>query len=180
MDDKFYVAFTAWGTWAAVIIAFFIAWRQNHSAKQLTSFQLFLQLAAQWDSADMHQKRAQLARSLLANPKTLELDDTVLVFFETLAHMARRRLIDHDLVWTTFSVDLASYWAAIRHYAEHVRKEFTDPTLFEEMEALNKQFTEKDRAKHGAPNTVIGMTEPAIRRFLEWEVRRGEPVASKP
>jgi hypothetical protein len=158
-------------------------WRQNRAAKQLASLQLFLQLAGQWDSWDMHRKRAQLARTLLADRKALRLDDTVLVFFETLAHMVRRDLVDHDLVWTTFWVDVCSYWAAVDHYVCHARREFSDPTLFEEIEWLNKWFMQEDRRLHGASSSRIGVTESAVDHFLQWESCRGDdlvPVSLPP
>lgn len=179
-NSDFYAALTAWAACAAVAAAFVAVWRQNRAAKKLAGLQLFLQIAAQWDSADMQRKRAQLARTLLVDPKALELDDTVLVFVETLAHMTRRGLVDRELVWTTFEVDVSSYWAAVIHYVLYVRDRFSDPTLFEEMEALNKRLLNKERRRHGATASTIGLADSAITDFLRWESRRGEELIQVP
>jgi hypothetical protein len=140
MDESFYIAFKAWGTWAAIGATLFVVWRQIRASKQVASLQLFLQLAAQWDSAVMQRKRARLARRLLADRAAVDLDDTVLVFLETLAHMVKRRLVDRDLVWTTFSIDVSSYWAVVRHYINHEREKTSDPTLFRGLENIEQIF----------------------------------------
>src|SRR6266404_6616600 len=103
-------AITALATWAAVGGTLVAVWRQNRAAKVLARRQLFLQLAAQYDSEYFQQKRAALARKLSNDRTNLDLDDTVLVFFETMAHMEREGMIDSDLVKTTFVVDICSYW----------------------------------------------------------------------
>lgn len=172
VDASFYIAFTAWGTWVAISVTLFVVWRQIRASKQLASLQLFLQLAAQWDSADMQQKRARLARKLLDDPTAVDLDDTALVFLETLAHMVRRRLVDRDLVWTTFSIDVSSYWPVARHYVEHIRQAMSDPTLFEELETLSKSFATNDQVPRGASRSQIGFTPSALESFLEWEAAR--------
>jgi hypothetical protein len=87
MDVTFYTAIIAWGTWAAVACALFAVWWQIRASKQLTSLQLFLQLHAQYESTLMQEKRSQLAQNLLNNKQLLEVDDTILLFFETLGEL---------------------------------------------------------------------------------------------
>lgn len=174
MDQSFYIAFTAWGTWVAISATFFVVWRQIRASKQLASIQLFLQLATQWDSANMQQKRARLARRLLADRAAVDLDDTALVFLETLAHMVKRGLVDRDLVWTTFSIDVSSYRAVVRHYIDYERKRKSDPTLFEELEALSQSFAVHDQVSRGAGESQLGFTRSALESFLQWEACRGE------
>lgn len=176
-----YSAAAAWAAWAAVLAAFVAVWRQNRAAKRLVGVQLFLQIAAQWESVDFQRKRAQLARTLLADRQALEIDETALVFLETLAHMTGRGLLDRELVWNTFSFDVCSYWAAVIHYVRHVRERFSDPTLFEEMEALNKRFLDDgERLRHGETTSTIGLSDSAIGDFLLWESRRGEELVPAP
>jgi len=171
MSDNFYIALTAWGIWASVAMALAALRKQIRAAKELTALQTFLQLAATWESDQMHRKRAQLARTLLANRHAMDLDDSVLVFFETLAHMIRRGIVDRELTWDTFRVDLCGYWSAVEHYARRVRIDLLDPLLFAGMEELSKEFC-SGRPRSSASKNGVMLTDSAIIHFLEWESRR--------
>ena len=122
----------------------------------------------------MQKRRAFLARKLLSDPNTLDIDDTLLVFLETLAHMTSRKLLDRDLVWNTFSIDVCSYWFALKHYVLQIRKDFSDPTWFEEIEALNNSILWKDTPRHGAFDSQVGITHSAVERFLKLEAFRDQ------
>ncbi len=104
MQDQaqLYAAISAYGSWAAVGCALLIVWLQNRSAKRLIGLQLFIQIAAQYDSEDMHRIRAHLADRLLADNQTLELDTSLLVHFENVAILLRRGLLDKELVWNIY------------------------------------------------------------------------------
>jgi hypothetical protein len=181
VNSDLYNAITAGAACAAVAVALIAVWRQNRAVRRLTRQQLFLQMAAQWDSADLQRKRAQLARTLLVDRHTVELDDTVLVFFETLAYMTRRGMTDRDLVWTTFTVDVCSYWGAVAHYVRHVRERFSDPTLVVEMQWLRSSFRQKkERHRRGVSGSQIGVSDAAIEEFLRWESRRGDELIAAP
>lgn len=164
----------ALGTWAAVLCALVAVWLQNRSAKRLTCLQLFLQLAAQYDSDEMQRRRAQLSKKLLQNPKTLDVEDTLLVFFENLALMSRLKLLDRRLVWNSFSVDVCSYWFALKHYVMHVRQVFKDDEFFCEFEELNKRLLRKQ-----APDSQVGMNQASVEQFLNWEALRWDQASQK-
>lgn len=170
MDDKFYMAVTAWGTWAAVVCALFVVWRQNRASKQLANLQLFLQFVTQYESGDMQRRRVKLANQLLSEPTPLNIDDSVLMFFETVAHMTRRKFLDEDCVWNSFGVDIYCYWDAVHFYVLHLRERFSSPGLFEEMEALSNTFLK--RAKE------LGLSRPAVAEFLRLECLRAEDLAT--
>ena len=106
------------------------------------------------------------------NREELNLDDTVLVFFETLAHMERQRIIDPNLVKTTFVVDISGYWQATKHYIMHVRKQFCDDRFFEEMEKLSDRLWREYTALNC--ESKIGAPGDTVRQFLEWEAHRVE------
>jgi len=158
------------GTWALAVIAFLTFVYQTRQTEKLTRLQLCLEFQKQYDSEYMQDRRGALARSLLDNPETCEIDDGILVFFENLSHFEHRGLLDRDMVWNTFSADVISYWAALKHYVEWVREEMRDPTFFEETERLCKEIA-KENKKRGCPETLIGQREE-VRRFLKWEARR--------
>jgi hypothetical protein len=160
------------GTWAAVLVVFIALHLQNRATRELNSQQLFLQFYNQWEAEDMQQRRARLASALLADPTTRDIDDAPLVFLETVAHCARRGLLDHDLVWTTFSVDISNYWFAAQNYVTHVRKSEADPELFRELQTAHDSFTDDQARRKGAERSRVGRDPASVRRFLEWEARR--------
>lgn len=165
------------GTCAAVLAAFLTVWWQIRTSRRLTSLQLFLQLIAQYESTFMHRKRASLAHTLLSDPKTLKLDDTVLMFFETLGHLNRRGFIDLDLVWNSFGVDVCYYWPALRHYVTHIRKGQDDITIFWEFEKMKKRLSIHKPWKGPSPNSLAtDPTSDKVEEFLQWEtLRAGNP-----
>ena len=169
MDERlmFYAAVAAYGTWATVICALVIVWLQNRAAKRLTCLQLFVQLSSQYESADMKASRARLAGALIDNPATLEIDDSILSFFETVATLERKSLLEKDLIWSAFSVDVCCYWQALRHYVLEARENLGDKTLFEEFERLAGRFD--SRSTRMAPHY---RGSDALSRFLEFEKRR--------
>ncbi|MGQ0698866.1 MAG: DUF4760 domain-containing protein [Panacagrimonas sp.] len=172
-----YSAISAWATLAAVFCALLVMWSQNRSAKRLTCLQLFIQLAAQYDSSEMQKVRGRLASELLTTPDAVDLEDTLLVFYENLAILVRRRLLDPDLVGNTFSIDVRCYWLALRHYVAHNRTEYSDQTIFEEFEWLNKNFVCCKRSPLGTQQRPTAFTPEEIHRFLRDESRRGRTRA---
>jgi hypothetical protein len=49
---------------------------------------------------------------IMENPNAELIDDSPLVFLETLSDATDRDAVDFDLMWTTFYIDAASYWTA--------------------------------------------------------------------
>ena len=168
--------------WAAVAVTLLVVWLQNRASKRLTCLQLFVQLAAQYDSADMQRTRASLAAKLRDEPHTFDINDSLLVFYENIAILHRRGLLDSELMINTFSVDVRSYWVALRHYVEYARNfggAYTD--LYTEFEQLNDFFVEDAKAKETAllhrqakPLSAGGLPDEFVRDFLHSETLRGE------
>jgi hypothetical protein len=180
MNESFYMLVTALGTWAVVACALFAVWWQVRSSKQLASLQLFLQLHAQYESPYMQEKRARLAQKLLDNPQMLEVDDTILLFFETSGKLERAKYIDNDLVQNTFGYDVCGYWHALYHYAFHLRHELSDDTIFCEFEDLSKRMSRHKKWEEEAHSSAIRhQTLSAKQEFLLWETRRSNETNTK-
>lgn len=74
----------------------------------------------------------------------------VLGFYENLGHLVRRRALDEMMVWTKFSWELVCYFQCITANGDALavaRTKNGDPTLYEEMEWLNKRFVRTYRRK---------------------------------
>lgn len=171
-----YTAIAAIGSWAAVAAAFLIVMLQNLAAKRLTGLQLFIQVAAQYDSTEMQDQRSSLSRKLLDDPHAVDLNDSLLVFYENLAILIRRKLLDIELARNTFSIDVRSYWQALEHYVTYTRNTFKDPCFFEEFEWLATFFLEHERSDHSYTQiSRVGLDADAVRAFLKHESLRGAP-----
>jgi hypothetical protein len=170
---QLYSLLAACGSWAVAICALVVLRVNVRAAKRNTCLQLFIQLAAQYDSADMQNTRGRLARKLLSDPKTLEIADSLIVFYENLAILVRRKLLDKDLVWNTFTLDVRSYWTVLKHYVQHVRLEFSDPTYCEEFEWLSDHFSGLKRSPLGSTPASTTITPEKATKFLLLESLRG-------
>ncbi|MEI6232183.1 MAG: hypothetical protein WCT04_03975 [Planctomycetota bacterium] len=155
---------TMLGIWAGIFAALYAVWQQNKIAKELACVQLFLQLTQQYDSDDMQRKRAALADALLANPKAVEIDDTVLTFFENLAHLRRRGLLEDEMTWNFFSVDVIFFHAAADHYIASMRTKFNAQDLFVEFENLSRAWRSKLYQS-------VAVNPTTTTEFLRWTAR---------
>ncbi len=149
--------------WAAFLAGFVMVWLQNRAAKQLTCLQLFVGLAAQYDATDFQACRANLAAKLLSRPEALDLDDRLLVFYENVAILNRKRILDQELLANTFAIDVCGYWHATKHYVENARSTFEDATLFSEFEALKCRFEKQDGYLHPSRSTLSAADRPPRR-----------------
>lgn len=152
------------GTWLGIFAALYAVWLQNKNERELMSVQLFLQLAQQFDSAEMLLKREALAAALLKNPKDTEIDDTVLTFFENVAHLRRRRLLEDEMTWNFFSVDVIFLHNAAAHYIQHMRQKFNANDLFLEFENLSKAWQSKRYMN-------MAVNESTTTEYLRWTLR---------
>jgi len=172
---------TLLAAWATVAVALLVVWLQNRATKRLTSIQLFIQLAAQYDSEDMQRARARLAAKLLSDPTTVEINDSLLVFYENIAILDRRKLLDSGLMRNTFSIDVRNYWLALRHYVEHVRNTLGDSVggtvFYLEFEQLNDRFVKEAQSPENSAQSSLpeaSLTTDAVQKFLHLEVLRGD------
>lgn len=169
----FWACLAAIGTWATVAAAFAVILVQNRSAKKLTCLQLFLHVAAQYDSTEMNQRRSRLATQLLLESHPLEIDDTLLVFFENVALMLKKRLLDPDLVHNTFSFDVISYHAALETYVKATRQRFGDDTIYEHFDWLVCEMKRVDDSR--SDSTGLLGTHDSVMSFLRMEKLRSAP-----
>jgi len=69
----------------------------------------------------------------------------VCVFFEGLGILLREKLIDASLSYTLFSTMIKAYWVKSRPLIEGLRKEFNDPTVFENSENLYNEVKKREQ-----------------------------------
>jgi len=112
----------------------------------------------------MQERRARLAAALLENPVPIDLDDSPLVFLETLSKATSAESTDYDLVWTTFFYDLTNYWAAAKSYALETRKSEKCECIF--VEKMSKRFVDKPVSEHPKQQRSAEEEQESVKRFL--------------
>jgi hypothetical protein len=158
-------------TFIATIAAIWAVRTQNGVSRELATQQNFFLFYEQWESDGMQERRARLAAELLENSTPDTVDDSPLVFLETLSDAEKRGLLDRQLVFTTFYVDVTSYWAAAQHYAQSERSKEKCTCIFEELEHLSQRLDQQARSE-GQSESSIGHDTESVRRFLELERKR--------
>ncbi|MBB6582226.1 hypothetical protein HXP36_10815 [Ralstonia solanacearum] len=119
---------------------------QIGEAKRATGLQLFTQLARDFQDPAMRGLRRVFASELLAarlhDPVRRPLaDETVLEFFENLAHLTRDKVLDRRIVWNYFSVAVEGYWYAAKDYVIALRTTDRDSELYCDLEWLSTELT---------------------------------------
>ncbi len=146
-------------TWAAVACALIAVWRQNQTARALMRLQLSVQIVGLYDSENMQRIRARLARQLLTDLGTRSIDDSVILFLENVAHLARRQLLDRAFVWNHFGFDIPYYWAAHSAHVQDLRKKYSDDSLYEEVERMAKHLSQPQRSPLGTRVPGLSVSE---------------------
>ena len=143
-------------------------------------FQLFMQIAAQYDSENMQKIRAALAAQLLNNSTTLDINDSLLVFYENIGLLERRKLLDSELMFNTFALDVCGYWSALQHYVKHVRDTFgvnVGIAFYVEFEQLSGRFAKKMQSRgsqlYSKKSSKVSMIPENVKNFLQLEALRG-------
>ena len=170
--SAWYAAISAYASLGAVACAVLVVWLQNRSARRLLGFQLFAQMAKQYDSPEMLQARSRLADALLADETTHDIDETVLMHYENLALLVRRGLIDRQLVWNIYSYDAPRYWLVLRNYVQSFREKYSEPSYFEEFEGLVEWLKALKRSPLGTALRPREITSSDLRDFLRTESNR--------
>jgi hypothetical protein len=185
------VDWTAAGTWALAIIAFFSFWLQFYfSKKQLkdaresferalttqrdvskneTGTRLYLQFLDRWDGSPVRGRRAALARALLDNVSDEELGEDICNFFEDLGALYRTDRIDEYLTYETFSYFAKGWWFASKPYIYRLREAKGDQSLFTNFETLAERMLELEAAQRKIDKRQLE-AEWTGKEFLEEEL----------
>ena len=102
----------------------------------------------------------------------------MLLFFERLAYLTHRGVLDKGMVWDTFFWELERYYIAVTQPADLLQeyREGDQTTVFRELEWLYKDLLPYDRyqrriaVERGAPD--VGNIETFLKEESDLEVLR--------
>lgn len=167
--------FTAIGTWILAAITFWLVRGQIAESKRATGLQLFTQLTHDFQDPNMRVQRKNFASGLLYYRKKKQPalnplnDETVLEFFENIAHLTKSGVLEKTIIWNYFSVAVEGYWYAVRDLITDLRKHEDDDDLYRDLEWLSEEFS-MITAKRKGRDTSERPPQDKISSYLESEV----------
>jgi hypothetical protein len=154
---------------AALALAFasFRELRQDRRTAQVNlALQSLWRLADEWGSDDMLDARSEAAASLLADQPSRDVDD-VLNFFDEVAVLLDRGMLDEELVWYEFYWPMANYWFASQDHVRQAQK--TNPAAWLQLSRLVPRLVEVEKRRHSGTADEAVPTKTQMREFLQAE-----------
>ena len=157
------------GTWALVLCTAWLVKRQLSIAKEQAQIQLYLELRKEFDGYLIEQRKI-LARQFLERASFEEINEPVLNFFEDMGMLLRRNLLNHDMIWDTFSYYARMWRSASRDYIATMRTDLGgDETLFTDFDYLAERMCEAEARKRGKTRGELEPSPSQLKTFLEAE-----------
>ena len=168
MDINIVVALSsALAATAALVVAGVTCFQLRH-ARFALGVDLILKLEASFDGPETKAARSLAARALKSGTNAADLE-LVLDFFETVGALVRRRAVDNELAWSTFSYWVLRYAALARDQIQARRKTESDQTYYQEFEFLAKRLTEVEIKKRHL-KALPSFSMESLASFLEEEI----------
>ena len=140
----------------------------------LNSATMVTQLLDKYDSPQMREDRRQLASMLLEHLASgdgkMPEYAPVLGFFENVGLLARRRILDVEMLHNKFAFDLQRWYAALSRQGDLIqsyREQLDEATIYCEIDGLCAAFARIDRKLGKRGGKPVGME--AVGSFLEQE-----------
>jgi len=120
---------------------------------------LHMTMEEKFDSDQMVLNRARLAFWFLNKAPHDEIREPVLDFFESLAILDRRGMLDAELTWNSFSFYATRWWSACKGYVAEERKRQEEdpnqPLSFTEFEAFAARLYDKEAQERGTARSEV-------------------------
>ena len=164
-----YNSITAIAAVVASIVAIYAIWSENRRSNFILGMDLIMRLDDRFFGDPFKRTRQKAAGRLLSSdfdygsPDSEPLDD-VLDFFEMLAMLDSKKVLDKKSIWTNFFYWLDNYFTASKSYIAYNRKSM--PLLWTEIDRLHsdlQKIREKYYVAYGIP------TNDEIKKFLEYK-----------
>jgi hypothetical protein len=162
-----WTAASALAAWAGVGILYWQVRQQIALSRFTTGIDSLWHLEDRWTAPAMLQTRRQAAVGLLQNAPTQDIE-AVLDFFELLALLVKRDLIDAETAWHAYYWPLAHYWAAAQSYIRQTRQDEGIAT-WEDLEALVRSLTTIEAEKRRIPVSEVLPKSDQTKKFLATE-----------
>ena len=141
----------------ALVVSVVTVWFSSQAAKDQrlnASAALITQFSAYYQSAEIKASRKSLSTRLLDKKNRDSIDltksESVLAFFEDMAYLTRRKILDEGMVWNMFFPALERYYIALTSPPDlFVEASKGSPSLYREIRLLFDRLKEIDRKEDG-------------------------------
>jgi hypothetical protein len=153
---------------AAIATACVVFWQVKQEAR-LTRYSVgietLLRFDENWD--DLSKVRAQAAAEIQAGNFGSYVVQ-VIDFFDTVGTLARKGVLDKELVWHTFYWPMANYWAVCQDFVRETQTSEGTATWEDYCELMGEmKLTEAERSKR--PLAAIGPSKDQVAEFMAEE-----------
>jgi hypothetical protein len=173
-----WLSVTLWSlaaTWILVVGTLFLMYWQTRIGQHLNSANAVMSLRERYDSDRMRAVRRHLSDRLIRQAHEDIANMEVINFFELVATLTHRKILDEDLVWEAFGTWISCYYLALRRPVDligQIRQNLDDPLVFHEFEWLYQRVRAQDQKhmrKFHAPAPESSPEE--VERILKRESR---------
>jgi hypothetical protein len=128
--------FTAGMTFAT----FWLAHETRESGLEQIRVTTWLTLDPQYDRTELRKSRKSFAKDLdpYDPAKHDDMNDDVIDYFEAIASVYNRNLLNEELAASSFGYSATRWWDAAKDYIKDERLKLNDPSIYEEFEAFVK------------------------------------------
>jgi hypothetical protein len=166
-------------TSAGVIVALIFHIQNLRHARLSNSAKMVLELVDLFDSEEWLGHRSHFSKQLLEDRLLIDpcRDSPVLEFFEELAYMTRRGVLDKGMVWNSFFWLIERYYPAVTSPPNLLQKARLDShsvTLYRELIWLYEELSILCAKEEGS-SVYMPPNKEDVKRFLEDEVKLGSP-----
>lgn len=168
-SEIFWVALTAFASCASVFVAIYLVKKQLEFSKRDLYIRMQLILEDKFNSKKMREARKGLAQQILDKEDNSELWETTIEFFELQGLLLRKKSLDPEMIWGTFSFYSLRWWEHTKTLIEYLRTEKDDITLYEDFENLVKEMYKWDVKRRGKNIKDVIPSKSDLEQFLHDE-----------
>jgi hypothetical protein len=143
---------------------------EGQQARMRAGLESLWHFTSQWEMADLGEARSLAVNALLSGTPTRDVE-SVLDFFDEVALLANRGILDEELVWYEFYWPMANYWRASQEYVRDVQGD--DPNAWSELGNLMPRLTVIEARRRRVSVHEAGPTKLQVREFMLAEVGSG-------
>lgn len=151
----------------SALVAVAALWIQERRSRRLLAIELLFKFDDRFNSEAFQRMRTSAAKALQERREDPAAVDDVLDFFETMGLLARRGVLDMEMLWSTFFTWLDGYWHAAREYFKDVTAD--DTTTWTELEYLHSALRAIDKNKADLTDSELIWSREDIEDFIESE-----------
>jgi hypothetical protein len=144
---------------------------ETAQARVRTGLDTLWHLTGTWESPGMAGARAAAAGALLSNRPSGDVD-VVLDFFDEVALLIERQILDPELVWYELYWPMANYWFASQDYVRNIKGE--EANAWGPLERVMPRLVQIEAQRRQRATDAAAPSKAQMRDFLSAEVGQGE------